>query len=369
MCAEVRLDSRISDVLRRITDGMADQISGAVTRSYHLFVHNLRDTEQLSEAARRGGQQIERAYQPSAAERALRTLSPDKPARIHQGVGSSFMGRSPGGVRTIYKPSYLETLIDPDSIHPLRYGIPRGYGQHAARETAAYRVDEALGFGRVPPTTLVEKGPYGPGSNQVWVPSSPGHAAAEWNRRTKEERKAADEAWYHTLSGEERAAIYDELLRPNKKYPQVQREQMAVLDYVIGNTDRHWGNYRTGSDGDIVAIDHAFAFPESPDSRFGIRSDFVREFRDKELSAEVVDSVRALDMDELRTALLDTGLSDKAVDGALDRLMEIRIEGKITGENWPGEIVGAREIGMPMAETKPTAAAETAPIQEGWIEL
>ncbi|MFQ6230098.1 hypothetical protein [Nocardia sp. NPDC002869] len=287
-----------------------------MVKRYSQFVHGLRSAELLPGAERLGAHAIERAYQPSAVERALQTLSLDKPMRISGGLGSSFMGRSLGGARTVYKPSYLESIVDPRSGLLLRYGIPRGYGQHAARENAAYRVDEALGFGRVPPTTVVEKGPYGPGSNQIWILSSPGHALAAWNRRTAEERESGWKAWENSSSGEERAAIYEDWLRPNKMYPQVQREQMAVLDYVIGNTDRHWKNYRTGRDGDIVAIDHSFSFPESPDPRYGIRSDFVKEFHNKELSGEVVDSVRAVDMDKLRIALQDTGLSDKAIDGA-----------------------------------------------------
>ncbi|MGW5381685.1 hypothetical protein [Nocardia sp. NPDC003963] len=336
---------------------------------YSRFVHGLRNAELLSGAERRGTHAVERAYQPSAVERALQTLSLDKPMRINEGFSSSFMGRSLGGARTVYKPSYLENLVDARSGLPWRYGIPRGFGQHAARENAAYRVDEALGFGRIPPTTVVEKGPYGPGSNQVWILSSPGHALAAWSRRTAADKKNAMKAWENSSSGKERDAIYADWVRPNKEYPQVQREQMAVLDYVIGNTDRHWNNYRTGRDGEIVAIDHAFSFPESPDPRYGIRSDFVKEFRHRELGAEVLDSVRAVDLDGLRTALRDTGLSDKAVDGALDRLMEVRTHGKITGENWPGDILGAREVGPLMAETKPTMAAATAPLQEGWIEL
>jgi hypothetical protein len=363
------LSNKFAEVLHRITDGLAYQVPGAVVKKYNQIVHGLRNAELLSAAERLGTHATERAYQPSAVERALKTLSLDKPARIQEGSSPSFMGRSLGGARSVYKPSYLENLVDAKTGLPSRYGIPRGYGQHAAREVAAYRVDEALGFGRVPPTTIVEKGPYGPGSNQVWILSSPGRVWAAWCRRTATEQEASTTAWRNSSSGEERAAIYEEWLRPNKEYPQVQREQMAVLDYVIANTDRHWNNYRTGRDGEIVAIDHALSFPESPDPRYGIRSDFVREFHNKELCAEVVDSARAVDMDRLRTALLDTGLSDTAVEGALDRLMEIRTHGKITGENWPGEILGAREVGQSMAETKPTMAAETAPLQEGWIEL
>ncbi|WP_159851207.1 hypothetical protein [Nocardia sp. CY41] len=225
---------------------------------------------------------------------------------------------------------------------PLRFGIPRGGGHLAYREQAAYRVDEALGFGRVPPTSITN-GPHGPGSNQIWAYSTPSHPKAAQLRLPRED-------WW-------KRKTMDALRRLNERYPKSQREQMAVLDYVIGNTDRHWGNYRTGRDGEIVAIDHGLSFPEFPDSRIGIRSDFVKEFHNVTLSEEVIAQVRAVDLDRLRTALLDGKLSEVAVNGALDRLIEIRTHGRITGRAWPGEI-NASIVVMRM----------TKPLPSGWIE-
>ncbi|MEU7769339.1 hypothetical protein AB0B25_30210 [Nocardia sp. NPDC049190] len=262
----------------------------------------------------------------------MQTAGPGKPEPLSTNLTSIFLGRTAGGSRSVYKPAYLENLTEvvrrPEGYyvwHPLRYGIGRGGGELAKREVAAFRVDEALGFGRVPPTAMVN-GIYGPGSHQLWVFSTPSHPGVA--------RIVQEQQLGRILSKTERR----ELLRLNAQYPKVQREQMAVLDYVIGNTDRHMHNYRTGHDGEIVAIDHSLSFPEFPDSRVGIRSDFTLEFHNVGLSEDVLRSVRAVDVDRLRTALDDLGLSRKAIDGALDRLIEVRTHGRITGEAWPGEI-------------------------------
>lgn len=134
---------------------------------------------------------------------------------------------------------------------------------------------------------------------------------------------------------------------------------MAVLDYIIGNTDRHLRNYRTGRHGEIVAIDNALTFPEAPDPRMGIRSDFAVEFHNVELSEEVLGSVRALEVGQLRTMLYDGGLSEKAVEGACARLVEIQNHGKITGKAWePGVLRDGITHGF---------LPETKGLPEGWL--
>ncbi|WP_433603065.1 hypothetical protein ACQPXH_15720 [Nocardia sp. CA-135953] len=181
----------------------------------------------------------------------------------------------------------------------IRVGIS---GTLASRESAAYRVSETLGFDRVPPT-VVRNTPQGRGSVQRWITAA----------------KSLD----------------------HDQYPRVQQEEMAVLDYVIGNTDRHKGNYLTDVNGSIIAIDHGYSFPEFPDRRFGIRSDFAERNVRVPLSPEIMNKVRAVDVRHFRIMLEDVGLSDIAIDGAIARLEEIRRRGMITGEAWPGLITGA----------------------------
>ncbi|GAA2782072.1 hypothetical protein GCM10010452_07500 [Crossiella cryophila] len=182
----------------------------------------------------------------------------------------------------------------------LREGIP--HTELAEREVAASRVDELLGFGLVPTTTMVT-GPLGEGSLQDFVVAGPG-------------RQAAD-------------------------YPLAQQERMAVLDYIAGNTDRHPGNYLTDHDGNLVAIDHGYSFPESPDPEYGIRSDFTAALFQQPLSPEVMAQVRAIEPDALRAVLRGMGLSEDSVEGAAGRLVEVQAHGMINGEAWSGRLKNA----------------------------
>ncbi|WP_433574644.1 hypothetical protein [Nocardia brasiliensis] len=179
--------------------------------------------------------------------------------------------------------------------------------------------------------------------------SSPNHQVVAERRLI--ERLNDDEDGRRPTQAEEKAVAAAILA-----YPEQQREQMAVLDYVMANTDRNWDNYRTGRDNDIVAIDNSLSFPEVPDPHVGIRSDFVYEFRNRELSRETLAAVHAASPDQLRAAWTDAGLSDNAVAGALARLNEIRTHGAITGESWPGLINPADFRG------------KTKAMPTGWIE-
>lgn len=285
-------------------------------------------------------------FRASVLEQYMQTLRPGKPQPLGGGTSLTFEGRTRHAAAAVYKPGPLESF-NFNSIGPIpartRYGIPVGGGHLAAREVSASRLDEALGFGRVPPTGFVD-GPFGRGSSQHWVHSTMSHGYRELLRQKAQ--------GVPTTRQEKMTAALEAL----RRYPKVQREQMAVLDYVMGNTDRHMDNFRTGRDGDIVAIDNSLSFPETPDSRFGIRSPFVWEFRNVELSEEVLARVRAVDLDQLRAAWTDAGLSVKAINGAMDRLVEIRTHGAITGDAWPGLI------------NHQFVERETHPLPTGWIE-
>ncbi|MEU4311889.1 hypothetical protein [Nocardia sp. NPDC024068] len=206
--------------------------------------------------------------------------------------------RSTDGELNIYKP-----------IHGEKYdaGLPFTHapGSLTSREIAAYRVDEILGFGRIPPTARTDGvigpngRPTGPGMIQQFVDSTP--------------------------SG------------PVTAYPKIQQQQVAVLDYIIGSMDRHPGNYRTVDRGDhldLVAIDHGRSFPMAlKPLEIEIDSDFVTAHKGRQLDPEVLDALRNADTDRLRAALEDAGnIHPNAIDGALARLEKVRELGHIPAD-------------------------------------
>jgi hypothetical protein len=242
---------------------------------------------------------VKRADFQTAAERSMQQRHLTTWKKIDDWNKFVFRAQSNNGATNAYKLSNSR-----DSLPILLRWLPARPGVLAKNECAAYRVDAMLGFGRVPPTAIIH-GPEGPGSVQQWVFSTKG--------------------------------------LPYNEYSILHQEQMAILDYIIANADRSQINYRTDRDGGIVAIDHQLSFPGKPGSDHGINSDFVKAFvadPNRRFSDEVMRSVNAIDTNELRKSLLDVGLSRKAVQGALDRLSEIRAHGTITGEAWPGKISG-----------------------------
>lgn len=124
----------------------------------------------------------------------------------------------------------LEDETDHAVYKPLRgerplWDFPPGLGK---RETAAWELSEALGWGLVPPT-VYRDGPLGEGSVQLFVP-------------------ADFEQHYFTLMEDE------------ANHPQLRR--VGVFDVVANNTDRKSGHCLLAPDGRIYGIDHGLAFHE-----------------------------------------------------------------------------------------------------------
>ncbi|MEU7628976.1 hypothetical protein AB0C34_03180 [Nocardia sp. NPDC049220] len=228
-------------------------------------------------------------FLPSDAERAIgniqfRRLIPI----VGEGRNGTYKVVSSTGM-SIYKPAIGE------NVHfSMKNLIPQISGELAKREVAAYRVNELLGFTLVPPTAII-KGPKGLGSNQNFVHSEPATSI--------------------------------------RTYDSLQSQQMAVLDYIIGNLDRPLRNFRVTPNGDLVAIDHGYSFPENQGPPF-ISSHFVDKFRGQPLDRRVLESVDAVDPGVLRQALRELDLGDKAIDGAIARLKEIQTERNIVGKGW-----------------------------------
>lgn len=98
-------------------------------------------------------------------------------------------------------------------------------GSLAAREVAAWRTSELLGWRLVPPTVLRSDGPLGPGSLQAYLDLDP-------------------ERHYFTFSEAEKSG-----LRP-----------AVVFDLLINNADRKGGHILIDAQGRVWLIDHGVCF-------------------------------------------------------------------------------------------------------------
>ena len=158
-------------------------------------------------------------------------------------------------------------------------------GSLCRRETAAYALSEALGWGLVPRTTLRD-GPYGIGSVQRFVDHDP-------------------EEHYFTLLADH----VDVFLR------------FAIFDVLANNTDRKGGHcLRERSTNRIFGIDHGLTFHVAPKLRTVIW-DFAGETVPEELLADVT-RVRA-EMDGALGEVFGGLLCPMEVDALVDRIDEL----------------------------------------------
>jgi hypothetical protein len=233
-------------------------------------------------------------WEPSAVEADLLARQPTITDALGSGQhdNPALTARFADGSRGIFKPVQGESHDWLGEIAP---------GQNATREVATFRTAHALGSDLVPTTTHFLDPVHGPGSLQEWVPNATrGHGDIS-------------------------------------RYTPSDQEEMAVLDYVTGNTDRYPPNYLTGPDGRLVAIDHGYTFPIENRGE-PIRSDFVAAYLRLPLSGGAMQDVNSLHPVEFENMLRASGLSDPAIDGAVGRLRELQTNGMITGQAWGGEI-------------------------------
>jgi hypothetical protein len=227
--------------------------------------------------------------EPDAAQTALltREIQTESPASPGPHANEAFRLDFEDGTKAIYKPASGEDGSLRDAIEG---------GTFWRSEVAAYATDKLLGLDLVP-TTAAVNGMSGVGSLQDWVPGQ---------------------------------------AKPLDGYDPVDRQRMAVLDYVTGNTDRHGGNWLSQIDGRPAAIDNGLSFPSGPAD--GIKSPWTNAMLDKPLDPGLVASLREVTLDEFADTLRDHGLNDPAIDGAVARLREVQA-GVIRGQAWDGKFL------------------------------
>jgi len=161
------------------------------------------------------------------------------------------------------------------------------------REVAAYDVSKSLGWDDLVPETVVKKGPVQTGSVQKWVD---GTIAAETSSGTMD------------------------MIR------QWEKERLYAFDLIIGNGDRHGGNFMiTTANKNIKAIDNGFAFfTDKADAAINFRP-FYSNYEDALISIRVKNAVKKLLKDKvaLTKKLKALGLEKPAIDLLFQRSKNI----------------------------------------------
>lgn len=202
------------------------------------------------------------------------------------GSNDNFLITLSNGVSAIWTPTAGEKSGDKP-----RPNIPRG--TQAKREEAAYLVDKRLGhFARVPPA--VSSGLEGrPGALKLLV--SQGLDGKE--------------------SGQENL--------PGKTAPEDYR-RIALFDHVVGNLDRHSGNYLVDGENRPVPIDHGLAFPvqNGDQGTHNFKFDATFQLNDEEKAILRKFSTGSESIREELSGLLETRALD-AMFGRVDRMLEL----------------------------------------------
>jgi hypothetical protein len=142
---------------------------------------------------------------------------------------------------------------------PVRTGIPPGL--QAERELGAWEVAKLVGMDdMVAPV-------------QIRTADVPGGRNA---RRSFEAAKGIKGSFAVWQEGE----VAVDIARDSKKYDgDEDQRRSAMFDYIIGNQDRHEGNWVVGrADGKIRLIDHNLAFTEA-EGRGSVYSEFLDRIR------------------------------------------------------------------------------------------
>jgi len=207
-------------------------------------------------------------------------------------VGGKALG---GGVNTSYKVQvqngdYIEGVFKPGAyerdtitIHP---EVPNG--TQYIREVAAYVIDQAVGIGMVPPTTIKEiDGKVG--SVQQYV----------------DDASIAVSYFNYEIAGGIRGLDSEQVAKA------------ALLDYLLESMDRHGENWMVDNDGDIYMIDNGFSLP-SRDANIWNKSPFLSRFDNDlsqivaELPLDVVNTLASIDNDGITEEIETMGIDDKA---------------------------------------------------------
>ena len=186
----------------------------------------------------------------------------------------------PSGLMVVYKPARGESPL---------WDFPAGTLYQ--REVAAYQLSKALGWPRIPPTVVRDRGPHGVGALQLYVEADGRHFLSEQTEPTLSQR----DAW----------------------------RRIALFDVITNNADRKSGHCLLDANDQVWVIDHGLTFHTDPKLRTVIW-DFSGEPLPEDLCGDVEGALTGLEKgalaDELEPLLspAELRLLQRRIRGVLD---------------------------------------------------
>ena len=234
--------------------------------------------------------------------------SPQREAKYNcgKGISESYKVYLETGQKGNFKPSRGE-------VSGARAGV--AVGQQAERELGAWEVAKLVGMDdMVAPV-------------QIRNADVPGGENARKTFPAAKQIKGSFAVWQDGKVGKE-------LYMDSEKYDgEEDQRRTAMFDYIIGNMDRHHGNWVVSESGKLKLIDHGLAFGEvETGGSYGNRQIQERVAYDRKHDAfppsKYAESYQKNKL-KIREKLLKTGLPGKAID-----LVMARIDRAATATNW-----------------------------------
>ncbi len=107
-----------------------------------------------------------------------------------------------------------------------------------------------------------------------------------------------------------------------------------VFDFIIGNTDRHAGNYYVGKKGNkahVLMIDHGLAFPNKAEVFYGDWFNTIGNWErglenkgSKPISAKFQDGIMRFDNDKFRETAAKAGLDSRSAEATITRVSQLK---------------------------------------------
>ena len=197
------------------------------------------------------------------------------------GINASHVVTLEDDTKGIFKPKSGETdAFDRE--------VPGGKGRLMAREKNAYDVAKIVGVDDLVPPTAIRKVDVGRGAEQGSI--------QEWQPNCKVAHRCDDATKYDGTKDRMRAQAFD---------------------FVMGNMDRHEGNWMINKNsGKIVLIDNGFNLPDSVHNR--ARKGFRGVTKDSAIPDSVKDSWKGK-WPQIEKTMKANGIGDKAVKCAKHR--------------------------------------------------